>query len=265
MNSIISSFNQIKQFAKEYGLPAVKKKAIIREYLQVKILDLIYQNPISLNIYFVGGTSLRLLRNLDRFSEDLDFDCSNIQSFDVKNLMDSVYEFLLKEYFLKEHIFLYYNKTKKRQYFELRFKKILYDLNISKNKDEKLVIKFDFENYWKEEKKETILLRRYGYLANIITIPINQILVQKLLAFVNRKEILLRDIYDIVWLYAQGAKIDKSFAKKNKLDRLLFKVKDKYAKNERKLFRYEYKLKPFLLDGDNVKKIYLFKSVLLDL
>jgi len=118
MNSIISSFNQIKQFAKEYGLPAVKKKAIIREYLQVKILDLIYQNPISLNIYFVGGTSLRLLRNLDRFSEDLDFDCSNIQSFDVKNLMDSVYEFLLKEYFLKEHIFLYYNKTKKRQYFE---------------------------------------------------------------------------------------------------------------------------------------------------
>ena len=74
MNQIIDSFPEILDFAKNYHLPVTKKRAILREYLQSKILREIYKNKLSVNLLFVGGTSLRLLHNLDRFSEDLDFD-----------------------------------------------------------------------------------------------------------------------------------------------------------------------------------------------
>src|SRR3989344_9254684 len=74
MNQITDNYKEILEFAKSYGLPVTKKRAILREYLQSKILSIIYQDRISVNLYFAGGTSLRLLRGMDRFSEDLDFD-----------------------------------------------------------------------------------------------------------------------------------------------------------------------------------------------
>lgn len=50
------------------------RKAILREYLQVKILSIIFSLPESGKLCFIGGTSLRLVYNSQRFSEDLDFD-----------------------------------------------------------------------------------------------------------------------------------------------------------------------------------------------
>jgi predicted nucleotidyltransferase component of viral defense system len=56
------------------GIPADKKRALIREYLQSKILYCLYEQKEANRLSFIGGTSLRILRGLDRFSEDLDFD-----------------------------------------------------------------------------------------------------------------------------------------------------------------------------------------------
>lgn len=97
MNNILDSFDQILKFAQSYGLPSTKKRAILREYLQVKILEIIYQERISKNLFFVGGTALRLLRGLDRFSEDLDFDILGITSVQIDSLMRLVHTRLLKE------------------------------------------------------------------------------------------------------------------------------------------------------------------------
>lgn len=44
-----------------------------REYIQNLFLSYFYQQPASDNIYFKGGTALRIIYKSPRFSEDLDF------------------------------------------------------------------------------------------------------------------------------------------------------------------------------------------------
>ena len=53
-------------------------KLMLKEYVQCQMLEyLSYSNYIS-KLSFIGGTSLRLIKHIDRFSEDLDFDCKGI-------------------------------------------------------------------------------------------------------------------------------------------------------------------------------------------
>ena len=46
MNTITDRFDQIISFAQEYGLPQQKKRAIVREYIQVKVLDYLYRTDL---------------------------------------------------------------------------------------------------------------------------------------------------------------------------------------------------------------------------
>lgn len=53
---------------------------IIREYLQYKILQIVFDHATyARKLCFLGGTCLRLVHGNTRFSEDLDFDngCNN--------------------------------------------------------------------------------------------------------------------------------------------------------------------------------------------
>lgn len=54
-----------------------------REYLQHLLLSYFYQQKEASNIYFKGGTALRVIFNSPRFSEDLDFSASEI---DIKGI-----------------------------------------------------------------------------------------------------------------------------------------------------------------------------------
>ena len=67
------SLNELMQY---YPGPLPGYKSfILREYLQCKILQIIFNNqPRANKLCFIGGTSLRLLYNNNRFSEDIDFD-----------------------------------------------------------------------------------------------------------------------------------------------------------------------------------------------
>lgn len=260
MNNIVSNFAQILDFAKSYALPLSKKRAILREYLQVKILDFIYQNKVSLNLFFVGGTSLRLLYNLNRFSEDLDFDAVKTKQSQIKKLMENTHQKLLKENIAVD---FYQNITSKRAYYEFRFKDLLYELRLSGNREEKLMIKLDFETFWQGQERKTLLLNRYGFLANIITLPLDQILTQKLFAYTRRKQTLPRDIYDIVWLIAHQAKLDKNLVKKNRLPRdLAFQAINKFQRERRKLKNFKLRLKPFLVNENEAEKLVLLPQVL---
>ncbi len=261
MNILQDNFSQIIDMAKSYGLPAFKKRAILREYLQAKLLEIIYQQKESSHIIFVGGTSLRLLRNLNRFSEDLDFDLENKISFNsIDNILKIVVNRLRKENIEVE---LYQNKKVNKTYYELRFPLILDELKLTKSKEEKLMIKLDFAKFWRGHNKEIALFRRYGFLANIVTAGSADILVEKLFAYLERKETQPRDIYDIVWLLSHQAKISQHFANKNNLPKnLLKKVFKKYEQEKRELNTYKRRLKPFLFQEEDVNKIGLLAEIL---
>lgn len=260
MNNIVSNFTQIIDFAKKYNLPVTRKQAILREYLQSKVLELIYQEKVAKYIYFVGGTALRLLHDLDRFSEDLDFDVDSISGMKIKALVKKIHVELSVENLSVE---LYENFTQKRNYYELRFNNLLFELNISRNKSEKLMIKLDFEHIWQGMTRETVLFQRYGFLSNIITLPKQQILVQKLYAYIKRQQTLPRDIYDITWLISQGAEIDTLFLQKNKLpENLVLQAIKKFTLEEKKLETYKRQLKPYLINEANIDKLAFFPQLL---
>lgn len=258
MTNILANWNQIQQFAREYGLPSNQRRAIVREYLQAKIISVLYSQKISQKMFFVGGTGLRLLYGLDRFSEDLDFDVPEISEKGIGNLLDYTANILQKENF--ECVY-YKNKTKVKTYFELRFSKILNELEVTDNKDENLVIKFDFESFWKGQTPENKLFKRYGVIASAVTKTLGQFVVQKLVAYLSRKETLARDLYDLVWLAAQNAKPDEKFAKMNgyKVADLISKAKEKFKKEHIEFL--EKRLAKYLLNFSSQGKIRFFEGL----
>lgn len=258
MTNLTADFDQITAYAKGYGLPVTKKRAILREYLQVKIISLIYAQKQAKNLFFVGGTSLRLLHNLDRFSEDLDFDSKGLSKNEIKDILSAVLENLAKE---NIGVDFYHNPKDKKAYCEFRFPKILFETGISSNKEEKLTIKFDFESFWKGQAREVITLNHYGFLVKAVSKTLDQFAVEKLVAYVNRTQNQARDLYDLVWLAAQNAKLDGVFAKKNGFDtkELVAKARARFAKE--KIGSLEHDLTPFLLDETAVSKISFFDKL----
>ncbi|MEO5682808.1 MAG: nucleotidyl transferase AbiEii/AbiGii toxin family protein [Chitinophagaceae bacterium] len=63
---------------------------MLREYLQHKILQIIYDSVFSSKLAFVGRTCLRIVRGNTRFSEDIDFDNFNIGKNTFEEVADSI-------------------------------------------------------------------------------------------------------------------------------------------------------------------------------
>lgn len=285
----MTNWSQIITFAKQMGLPEAKKRGILREYLQTKFIHDLYKVPEASKLSFVGGTSLRLLRNLPRFSEDLDFDNLGLKDEEIRKLFKGVVSAWARENIIGQHI----EHTKESgSYAEIRFPDLLYQLKISSNPKEKLMIKLDYADFWTGQETEMILLNRFGYIQQIVTNPKDQLLAQKLTAYVFRKQTQPRDMYDIVWLYSQGARLDRSFLEKNNqqlknttafrtqivhdessqknantilaknfgsyvLDESLKKVRE-----EKSLDKYVLRLMPFLFEESESQKILLLEQVL---
>lgn len=246
--------------AKSYGTPD-KPRAILREYLQVKALYYLYSQPGSEKLSFMGGTSLRLLRNLPRFSEDLDFDNLGLNDSEITNLVENVVTKLNAENITCE---LKTTVRDYKHYYELKFTTLVQDLDITTNPREKLMIKVDYSRSWSGQTIEHILLNRYGVLSQIPTNTLDQLLVQKLSAYVGRSTSQPRDIYDIVWLFGQGARLDEEFMRHNKVTGLLADAKVRLAK-EGITRTMKAKLEPFVFGTDELKKVDLFSSVLSEL
>ncbi len=66
------------------------KAHIVREFLQVLILKILYDKGYFKNLAFVGGTALRVLYDLRRFSEDLDFSLINREGYDFDTFLKKV-------------------------------------------------------------------------------------------------------------------------------------------------------------------------------
>ncbi len=258
MNNIISNFSQILQHAQEDKVPLGFNRAILREYLQSMVISTIFATPESQKLSFVGGTSLRLLRSIDRFSEDLDFDNLGLLPDQFKVILD-----LVLARFDRENIVVSLKSVQKgeKQYYELRFPELLYDLKISTNDKEKLMIKIDQSSTWQGQKPEVILFSKYGFLEQVKTNSLGQLLVQKMRAYVSRLQTQPRDLYDIVWLYAHGARFDQEFAQDNHLDDLREQAIQKYE-SESVTKKMISRLQPFLFNQNSINSLQHLHVVL---
>ena len=79
--------------------PMELRRNLAREYVQVYVLRLLHEMGGHRQLAFVGGTALRLLHRLPRFSEDLDFSCDDPEAdseFDAERIYRRLKDGLVK-------------------------------------------------------------------------------------------------------------------------------------------------------------------------
>jgi len=182
------------------GINAIR--AMIKEYLQCKILEFVYRGPFKVSLIFLGGSKLRLLNNFRRFSEDLDFDLSG--DYDSNDHF-ALCEYLVKE-FNKQNIKAEIDQDKKIKEIDVQtryinFPTILEQTGLKDIPGRKFFIKLDaqkhdFGSY--SYKMETQVLNRFDVFVPVSCAPDSMILSTKLCSILERSK--GRDFYDIVEL-----------------------------------------------------------------
>ncbi len=184
---------QVKILAKKYK---ISEYVILREYIQILFLKELYEQSFAKNVFFKGGTAIRLLYGGQRFSEDLDFTVSIDEKQFVKNI-SKLFSILEKQYQakIKERKTLTgkgYLLTMEVSFFTTP---VYVSLDFSMREDvkqpQKNILNTDFP----------IVLQSYIY-----SLSKDEIFAEKIRAFMKREK--SRDLYDLWILQELGAKMD---------------------------------------------------------
>ena len=177
-----------------------QKKWILREYLQHRILNTIFQHRLSEKLCFIGWTALRISYNSNRFSEDLDFDNWWLTEWEFETLTQAIHKDLLSEWYEVEIKLIY----KWAFHCNIKIPQLLYENQLSPMATEKLLIKIDTTPQWYNYQKNVVTINKFGYLTLLPSATIDVLLSMKFSAFFNRVK--WRDLYDIVFLLWLQAK-----------------------------------------------------------
>ncbi len=196
---------ELKEIKKFYPEPLQKyTKFLLREYLQVKILQIIYNSPWAASLRFMGGTCLRMIHENQRFSEDLDFDNIHLGEEDFGDIS----RYIVKE--LKREGYEPQMRTVMRGAWHcyIRFPKLLFESGLSGHAEEKILIQIDTEKQHYEYNPERIILNKFEIFTTIITVPLPILLSQKFFAILNRPRVMGRDFFDAVFLLGRKVSPD---------------------------------------------------------
>lgn len=175
------------------------KRNILREYLQYKILEIIFNSTIGQQLAFLGGTALRIGYGNSRFSEDLDFDNFGLTEQQFVLLIDEVKKGLELQGYVVEikNVF----KGAYRSY--IRIPKVLFENDLSNLNSEKILIQIDTVPHAFDYPKQLIMLNKFDVFTQIFMTPLDILLSQKIYAALNRPRPKGRDFFDIVFLLPQ--------------------------------------------------------------
>jgi len=189
---------------KDYLLQQIEKiqntnlaRCIVREYLQARTLECLQDGGAFVSWAFIGGTALRFLYSLPRFSVDLDFSAARQEVPDnFTELMKKLNSrFKAEGYEIK--IKAKTTKTVKAAF--IKFPGLLYELDLSPLGSEVISIKVEIDsNPPKGARLETSLIRKHCLL-NVQHYDKSSLLAGKLHALITRKYTKGRDVYDLMW------------------------------------------------------------------
>jgi predicted nucleotidyltransferase component of viral defense system len=214
------------QVAKETG---VRKLNVLREYLQNEILFLMQQTGFGSDLYFVGGTALRFLYKIKRYSEDLDFSAGEgWQRKDVGRYAVRLQNALVKAgYSLDAPV--KDEKTVQRVF--VRFKDVLFEAGLSDRREQNLSINIEIDANppagWVEEK--TIINIHMPVLIRHYDKP--SVFAAKCAAFLTRPYTKGRDAYDLFWLRSKWKDLRPNFELLNNALRQKIKKPEIVAEN----------------------------------
>lgn len=173
---------------------------ILKEYIQLSILDYLSTSPFIRKLVLIGGTNLRLVKGIDRFSEDLDFDFKNLSKEEFIEMTDDILQFLQRsglQVITKDR-----NRDKltafRRSFY---FPGFLFELGLTGHREERFMIKIESEDQLFNYKPDLVNIKGCGFFFPIPVPPDNTLCAMKVAAMLNRKK--GRDFYDVMFLLGQ--------------------------------------------------------------
>lgn len=205
----------MESILREYGeAPAAYKRNLLKEYLQVLVLEYIYSDEVYRNLAFYGGSCLAQCYGLPRLSEDVDF-VDLKKDVHVEELAKN-----LKEYFRKKVDLDILVKTQKFRIY-LKFP-VLHELKLAgPSESDMLYVKveiFDAFNFCSDYMLEMKPLFKFNKSILIRTFDLSTLMATKIRAVLNRKwektdksgrtiiSVKGRDYFDLMWYLERGIK-----------------------------------------------------------
>ena len=169
---------------------------LVKEFLQLLILKVIDDAGYFKSLVFTGGTALRIIYGLNRFSEDLDFsflgECLSIMKTKNK-LQHHLSDILGFNVLLK-------TKTDKIvQSIDLHFKDLLFQYKLSTHHNQDILIRIEIDTNPPQGGNTSLSLNNRFFFLTIRHYDLPSLFATKLHACFYRKYTKGRDVYDLIW------------------------------------------------------------------
>ena len=178
----------------------VFQKHLLKEYVQLLVLDYLSTTPHLRKLAFIGGTCLRLLKGIDRFSEDLDFDCKGLEEAEFRAMTDDVVRFLARNGFRPE---ARDRESARVTAFRrsIHFPGLLHELGLTGHSEERFLLKIEAQDRGVRYACALGTLRGCGLFFPFPVPPDPVLCAMKISAMLDRGK--GRDYYDVMFLLAQ--------------------------------------------------------------
>lgn len=191
---------------KDFALEIVQSESnkttklnLLREYLQVYILRIVHNRDYFKEIAFVGGTALRLLYKLPRFSEDLDFSLIS-KRFSFEKFLKEIKEALSDSGYEVEMSFR--DDASVNSAF-IKFKNLLYEAEISPHLNQNLSIKIEIDTNSPHGYTPDVKTLLFYFPIELRTFSVESLFAGKCNALLTREFTKGRDFFDLAWYLAK--------------------------------------------------------------
>lgn len=252
-----------KYFPQQIQQNPVFNKYMVKEYLQLLILDYLSSSSYIGKLRFIGGTNLRLVKGIDRFSEDLDFDCKNLSKDEFVEMTDKVLIFLQRNGYRVETRDRYNDKLKAFRR-SIYFPEFLFDLGLSAHREERFLIKIESQDQQIDYESVMAHVKGCGFYFPFPVPTDDTLCAMKISAMLSRQK--GRDFYDVMFLLALS-KPDYSFLSQRSGISNLQELKKavEIMLNTVDLKKKTRDFEHLLFNKNNSKRILYFKEFFLEL
>jgi len=179
---------------------AVFQKHILKEYVELLALEWITRSEYATKLVFIGGTCLRMVFGIDRFSEDLDFDCKDMREDEFQQMTEKLIVYLRlqglnAELRTKDSLRLSAYRS------NVYFPELLFDLQLTGHREERFLMKIEAQNQQIDYMREMATVKRNAFMFPVAIPPVGVLLSMKLSALLARQK--GRDFYDVMFLWSR--------------------------------------------------------------
>lgn len=176
------------------------KLLVAREMLQIIILKIIRDKGYFNNLAFIGGTALRIVHRINRYSEDLDFSLYEKNNYNFSGLLEDLKKGLG---LLNFDVNINYKENVVNSA-HLKFSNLLQELSFRVHHQAKLMIKFEVDTNPPEGMITEINQVNDFISYDLKTFDKPSLMAGKLHAVLQRRYDKGRDYYDLLWYLLGG-------------------------------------------------------------